>query len=179
MLKSVLSAIMPTFCDLAHMFWTHILNKSERISAVYVVFDRYLENSIKTQTREKIGDQSLLTANIQPHMKALDLKKLLASSKSKSQLTKFYTKYFCEQVHELLTDTQSIYTSAEVLMTRLCKSLMIAYDISISCTPIKKRQIYPNDASCLTRWKPECNPGGLGQPRYRCVSTAYTCTPFL
>ena len=111
MLKPVSSLIKPTFRDLAHMFWTHILNKSEGISAVHVVFDRYLENSIKTQTREKRGDQSLLTANIQPHMKVLDLKKLLASSKSKSQLTKFYTKYFCEQAHDFLTDAQSIYIS--------------------------------------------------------------------
>ena len=109
MLKHVSSVIKPTFFDLAHMFWTHILNKSEGISAVRVVFDRFLENSIKTRTSEKRGEQSLLTANIQPHMKALDLKKLLRSSKSKSQLTKIYTKYFCEQVHDLLTDTQSIY----------------------------------------------------------------------
>ena len=125
MLKPVSSIIKPTFCDLAHMFWTHILHKSKGISAVHVVFDRYFENSIKTQTREKRGDQSLITANIQPHMKALDLKKLLTSSKSKSQLTKFYTTYFCEQAPDLLSDSQSMFISGgfddkAVQVTRDC-----------------------------------------------------------
>ena len=125
MLKPVSSIIKPTFCDLAHMFWTHILHKSKGISAVHVVFDRYLENSIKTQTREKRGDQSLITANIQPHMKTLDLKKLLTSSKSKSQLTKFYTTYFCEQAPDLLSDSQSMFISGgfddkAVQVTRDC-----------------------------------------------------------
>ena len=84
------------------MFWTNILHKSEGISAVHSVFDRYFENSIKTQTREKRGDQFLIIANIQPHMKALDLKKkLLTSSKFKSQHAKFYARYSCEQAPDL------------------------------------------------------------------------------
>ena len=111
MLKPVTSLVKPTFSDLANMFWTHILHSSEGINVVHVVFDRYFENSIKTQTREKRGDQSLMTANIQPHMKALDWKKLLTSSKSKSHLTKFYTRYFCEQAQNLLTDSQSMFIS--------------------------------------------------------------------
>ena len=64
MSKPVSSIIKPTFCDLAHKFWTHILR------AAHVVFDRYFEN-IKTQTREKSADHSLITAIIQPHIKAL------------------------------------------------------------------------------------------------------------
>ena len=64
-----------TFSDLANMFWTHILRSSEGINAVHVAFDRYFENSIKTQTKEKRGDQSLMTRNIHPHMKDLDWKK--------------------------------------------------------------------------------------------------------
>ena len=56
MFKPVSSIIKPTFCDLAIMFWTHILHKSKGICAVYVEFDRYFENSIKTQTREKRGN---------------------------------------------------------------------------------------------------------------------------
>ena len=58
------------------MFLTHIIHKSKGISAFHVVFDGHFKNSIKTQTIEKRGDQSLITANIQPHMKALDLEKL-------------------------------------------------------------------------------------------------------
>ena len=69
MLKPVSLNIKPTFCDLTHKFWTHIFHKTKGICAVHVVFDRYFEN-IKTQTREKSGDQSLITAIIQPHIKA-------------------------------------------------------------------------------------------------------------
>ena len=57
MIKPVSSIIKLTFCDLSNMFWTNIIHKSKGISAVHVVFDRYFENSIKTQTREKRGDQ--------------------------------------------------------------------------------------------------------------------------
>ena len=58
-------------------------------------------------------------------MKPLDLKKLLTSSKSKSQLTKFYTTYFCELAPDLLSDSQSKFISGgfddkAVQVTRDC-----------------------------------------------------------
>ena len=58
-------------------------------------------------------------------MKALDLKKLLTSSKSKSQLIKFYAKYSCEQAPDLQIDSQSMFISGgfgdkAVQVTRDC-----------------------------------------------------------
>ena len=38
-------------------------------------------------------------------------KKVLTSSKAESHLARFYTKCICEQAHELLTDSRSIYIS--------------------------------------------------------------------
>ena len=96
-----------TFSDLANMFWTHILRSSEGINAVNVVFDRYFENSIKTQTKEKRGDQLHPASHESFRLE----KKLLTSSKSKRHLTKLYTRYFCQQAQILLTDSQFMFIS--------------------------------------------------------------------
>ena len=48
---------------MASLFWKHVLCVSDGIPAVHVVFDRYLVNRIKSQTREKPGnDVSRLTS---------------------------------------------------------------------------------------------------------------------
>ena len=53
MLKRTPSTLKPTFSDLANLFWSNLLSKSQRISALHVAFDRYLENSIKPERRKK------------------------------------------------------------------------------------------------------------------------------
>ena len=56
MLPVPLSAAKPTYDDMASLFWKHVLCVSEGIPVVHVVFGRYLVNSLKSQTREKHGD---------------------------------------------------------------------------------------------------------------------------
>ena len=44
-----------TFKDMADACMSHIMSHSINTASLQVVFDRYLENSIKRQTREKRG----------------------------------------------------------------------------------------------------------------------------
>ena len=64
MLPLPTSAASPTYDDMASLFWKHVLCVSEGIPAVHVVFDRYLVNSLKSQTREKRGDDVSRLASV-------------------------------------------------------------------------------------------------------------------
>ena len=111
MLKPVVSPVKTTYSDLASIFWSYVLNKSQGINTIHVVFDRYFENSLKSQTREKRGEHSTVTTNIQPQMKVTDMKKIMTSSKCKSQIASFYTKYISEQAHDLIPSSVSVFVS--------------------------------------------------------------------
>ena len=51
MLPVPTSAAIPTYDDMASLFWKHVLCVSESIPVVHVMFDKYLANILKTQTR--------------------------------------------------------------------------------------------------------------------------------
>lgn len=77
------SNVKQTYSDMALLFWKYILDKSKGIENVHVVFDRYKENSLKSQTREKHGERITVhtPSHIQGQMITHDWKKVLTSSK--------------------------------------------------------------------------------------------------
>ena len=55
MLQPLASVAKPTYNDMASLFWKYmyILSASGGVQNIHVVFERYIENSHKLQTREK------------------------------------------------------------------------------------------------------------------------------
>ena len=100
-----------TYQEMAESFWTHILSlaRSLGVSNLHVVFDRYEENSIKQQTRIRRGEIITCSAPvvIQPNMMIGEWKRVLTSTKSKCELTKFYSKYLFATLF-LLTKSKSL-----------------------------------------------------------------------
>ena len=71
-----------TYRDMTNMFWKYIVSNSKGIQKVTVVFDRYMANSIKSQTRTKCGEvDSKLLCHSQPDMKIPEWKRVMANSK--------------------------------------------------------------------------------------------------
>ena len=61
------------------------MSKNKGIQKVNVVFDRYMPNSIKSQTRTKLGEfHSQLSCHIQYDMKILEWKRVLTNGKCKN-----------------------------------------------------------------------------------------------
>ena len=83
----------------------------EDIPTIHAVFDRYLENSLKSQTREKRGKDNSkhTTVHIQGKMTIPDWKSSLVSSSLKAELTKVYTVYLGQHYHKYITMTQHKY----------------------------------------------------------------------
>ena len=113
MLQAPASVAKPMYNDMASLFWKYSLSASGGVQNIHVVFDRYIENSLKLQTREKRGeDLSRSTpAHIQGKMNIPDWESSLASSRFKRELTHLYTKHLTENCHELLSDSQHVYVS--------------------------------------------------------------------
>ena len=73
------------------------MSQIKGIQKVNVVFDRYMPNSIKSQTRTKRGEfESQLSCHIQSDMKIPEWKRALTNGKFKRNLTKFYTMFLAE-----------------------------------------------------------------------------------
>ena len=89
---------------------------SEGIPAVHVVFDRYLLNSLKSQTREKRGDDvsRLTSVHIQGKMNIPDWKSSLTNGSFKAKLTKFYTLYIAEHCNTCINMNQHVYVSGGI-----------------------------------------------------------------
>ena len=116
MLPVPTSAAKPTYDDMASLFWKHVLCVSEGIPAVHVVFDRYLLNSLKSQTREKRGDDvsRLTSVHIQGKMNIPDWKSSLTNGSFKAKLTKFYTLYIAEHCNTCINMNQHVYVSGGI-----------------------------------------------------------------
>ena len=113
-----------TYEMMASLFWTYILAHRQGASQVHVVFDQYIENSLKTQTRLKRGENvtSIGPVSLHPKMVVNDWKKVLSSTRSKKELTRLLTKYLTENCHTLLDDGTTVYISGGM------------EDIAVKCT---------------------------------------------
>jgi len=105
------SAVKTTYQMMALSFWQYILSHRQCATEVHVVFDRYIEGSLKTQTRQRRNERvsSSGPSAILSNMVVGDWKKVVSSTKSKHELTKFYTRFFAEHCHELLDDKTTVY----------------------------------------------------------------------
>ncbi len=115
-----------SFRDMAERFLSHVLQRSTSTSPevnqqVHVVFDKYLEDSIKAQTRGKRGEgqghlyQVRADVAIPPNWK-----QFLTHGANKRNLAEYYTEYMMEHAPALLQDHQTIYTSGGKEDTTLC-----------------------------------------------------------
>lgn len=102
-----------TYQQMAEGFWSYILSQSAGVSNLHIVFDRYEDNSVKIQTRERRGENisSIAPVSIQPNMVIGDWKRVLTSTKSKCELTKLYTRYITQNCHCLLRDGVQVFVS--------------------------------------------------------------------
>ena len=93
---------------MASLFWKHVLCVSEGIPAVHVVFERYLVNSLKSQTCEKHGDDMsrLTSVHIKRKMNIPDWKSSLVNGSFTAGLTKFYTLYLAEHCNKCIKRNQ-------------------------------------------------------------------------
>ena len=101
---------------MASLFWKHVLCVSEGNPAVHVVFDRYLVNSLKSQTREKRGDDMsrLTSVHINGKMNIPDWKSSLVNGSFKPELTKFYTLYLADHCNKCINRSQHVYVSGGI-----------------------------------------------------------------
>ena len=86
---------MKTFKDIAEMFTMQLLKESEPYKEVRLIFDRYLENSLKNRTRQKrisgvnfryiIGDNT--------NMEAMTTKRFLSHIQTKHALTVYLAQF--------------------------------------------------------------------------------------
>ena len=127
MLQPPQSTVKLVYNDMASAFWKYILFASEGVHNIHVVFDRYIENSLKFQTREKRGeDVSRHTpTRIQGKMNFPDWKRALANSRFKRRLTNLYTQYLTEHCHEMLSHTQHVYVSGGLQ----AKALEVSFEV--------------------------------------------------
>ena len=94
-----------SFSDMAKQFLQCILQCSRAIQSVtqiHIVFDRYKENSLKLQTRQKRGD-----TGASPIPK--EWKKFLARGENKENLAAYYTDYVIENVGEVLNEGETVF----------------------------------------------------------------------
>jgi hypothetical protein len=91
------------FLDMAASYYRHIMTSScpqGSVRQIHIVFDRYLEDSLKGQTRQKRGDVS---GSHRVHIQSetavpTDWKRFLMMRDNKESLAKFYTEYLIENV---------------------------------------------------------------------------------
>ncbi|XP_053373036.1 uncharacterized protein LOC123541526 [Mercenaria mercenaria] len=112
MLQTVYASLK-LYREMADAFWQFILSKSSTSTNVHVVFDSYLDNSAKSQTRMKRGeDQSgCKTFVIQPEMQIVDVKQSLSNTNFKKEITKFYTLYLAQNSVTTLKAGQTVVVS--------------------------------------------------------------------
>jgi hypothetical protein len=100
--------VKATFKYMADAFMSHIMSHSKNIASLHVVFDRYLDNSIKCQTREKRGANHMT----QVYHIELDIavptnwKLFLTNSQNKANLAKLYTQYLADNAPRVLGDKE-------------------------------------------------------------------------
>ena len=81
-------------------------------TAVHVVFDRYLVNSMKSQTREKRGnDVSRLTSVHIQGKNIPDWNSSLVNGSFKAELTKLHNLYLAEHCNKCINRNQHVYVS--------------------------------------------------------------------
>lgn len=105
-----------TFIDMAKQFLQYVLHSSRAIHSVaqiHIVFDRYEENSLKLQTRQKRGDTG---TSHKIHIQAeipipKEWKKFLARGENKENLAAYYTNYVMENASEDLNEEETVYLS--------------------------------------------------------------------
>lgn len=161
----------PTYQQMAERFWTYIISACRPTSHVHVVFDRYEENSLKSQTRQKRGESaSCAPVAIQPHMVIGDWKRVLTSSKSKGELTKMYTRYLTENCHTLLSNDMQLFVAGGLQH----KALRVTNETVSFVDSLESNQeeadTVPSGTCCIA-WHWQCY---SCQPRHRCVHSVVT-----
>jgi len=103
-----------TFKNMAENFMNHSLKLARHVTNVkniHIVFDRYRNNSLKTQTRNRRGDRAASSA-IHIHGDLAipkDWKSFLSIGKNKERLISFYTQYMVH--HSALTENERLFIS--------------------------------------------------------------------
>lgn len=106
------SGVKTTYQMMAASFWKYILAHRQGAKQVHVLFDRYIPDSLKNQTRLVRGETlSSGPVAIQSNMLIGDWKRVMSSTKSKSELTRLYTRFLTENCHELLDDNTVVYVA--------------------------------------------------------------------
>ena len=110
-----------TYNMMAASFWQHILSQSEGSRQIHVVFDRYIECSLKSQARIRRGEtvSSVGPILIQGNMIVVDWKKVISNTKSKHELTRFFTLFLTENSQDLLDDQSEVYVAGGIGDTAL------------------------------------------------------------
>ena len=105
-----------TYQQMAAAFWSHVFHCSYGVSNIHMVFYRYEPNSLKSQARQKRGENvsSHAPVTMQNNMTIVDWKKILASIRSKQELTKLYTKYLTENCHGILQENVTVFVASGI-----------------------------------------------------------------
>ena len=106
------------FEDMARQFFDFILNKSKHsndgssVTQLHVVFDRYLQGSIKGQTRQKCiaGCQGNIH-HVRPDIRIqTNWKQFLGNEENKTNLAEYYCSFMCDN-NAVLTEGQTLMIS--------------------------------------------------------------------
>ena len=106
-----------SFKDMAGRFISHILHSSTTTSAthvkqVHVVFDKYVEDSIKAQTRAKRGERQGQIYHIKGDGPIpQNWKQFLSDGQNKAGLAHYYSEYMAEYAPALLSHEQTLVVS--------------------------------------------------------------------
>ena len=132
------------------------MSNSKRVKRVNMVFDRYVPNSIKSQTRTERGDvDSQLSCHVQSDKKIPEWE--MALIQIQKQFTKIFTHCFlrlAENAHILICEDTSIIVSGGLEET----TVKINHDKIMYITDLKRNQVEA-DTKVLLQAKYEANNG--------------------
>ena len=159
MLATPSKTVQVSFIDMAEQFLRHILQCSRTENAVaqmHIVFDRYEENSLTFQTRQKRGDTGIYhNVHIQSEIVILkEWKKFLARGEYKANLAAYYTNFIIENAGEELNAGETFFLSGGLKE----KAYKFTKDEASEYSPLHSNQeeadtrIITTCSSCFQQW---------------------------
>ena len=103
---------MLTCLDFAKSFFQAIVRMLQGYAEGRVIFDRYISNSLKSQTRAKRGmntESIKFNINDKTNIKMVPMKTLLSHTETKSQLTEYLGKALLREFTQSDTDLIVVY----------------------------------------------------------------------
>ena len=114
-----------TFGELAHQMFQSILSSSRGAKRIDVVFDVYMENSIKSAERLRRSTENLTFQQLIPSYPVKQYNQFLSSPANKLELIKFLRDQWKQEEHSLTVESGTFYVTYDEKCFQLSKEGML------------------------------------------------------